>query len=71
MAACHAHRATTSRPPISYARSLQSWCEISDVVNAALFLASDSAAFLTGVLLPVDGGESLSGLLKDTVAKSH
>lgn len=29
-----------------------------DVANAALFLASDEAAFITGVLLPVDGGQS-------------
>lgn len=29
-----------------------------DVANAALFLASDEAAFVTGVLLPVDGGQS-------------
>lgn len=28
-----------------------------DVANAALFLASDEAAFITGVLLPVDGGQ--------------
>jgi NAD(P)-dependent dehydrogenase (short-subunit alcohol dehydrogenase family) len=28
----------------------------SDVANAALFLASDEAAFITGVALPVDGG---------------
>ena len=27
-----------------------------DVANAALFLASDEAAFITGVALPVDGG---------------
>lgn len=31
-----------------------------DVANAALFLASDDAAFITGVLLPVDGGSSLA-----------
>jgi NAD(P)-dependent dehydrogenase (short-subunit alcohol dehydrogenase family) len=30
-----------------------------DVANAALFLASDSAAFITGVVLPVDGGSTL------------
>jgi NAD(P)-dependent dehydrogenase (short-subunit alcohol dehydrogenase family) len=30
-----------------------------DVARAALFLASDDAAFITGVLLPVDGGMSL------------
>ena len=29
-----------------------------DVANAALFLASDEAAFITGVNLPVDGGQS-------------
>lgn len=29
-----------------------------DVANAALFLASDEAAFITGVLLSVDGGQS-------------
>ena len=29
-----------------------------DVANAALFLASDEAAFVTGALLPVDGGQS-------------
>lgn len=30
-----------------------------DVANAALFLASDEAQFITGVLLPVDGGQSI------------
>jgi NAD(P)-dependent dehydrogenase (short-subunit alcohol dehydrogenase family) len=30
-----------------------------DVAYAALFLASDEARFVTGVLLPVDGGQSL------------
>ncbi len=29
-----------------------------DVAYAALFLASDEAAFITGILLPVDGGQS-------------
>jgi NAD(P)-dependent dehydrogenase (short-subunit alcohol dehydrogenase family) len=29
-----------------------------DVAHAALFLASDEAHFITGVLLPVDGGQS-------------
>jgi NAD(P)-dependent dehydrogenase (short-subunit alcohol dehydrogenase family) len=47
---------------------LHRWGEISDVVNAALYLAADGAAFLTGVLLPVDGGETLSGLLRDADA---
>lgn len=30
-----------------------------DVANAAVFLASDEARFITGVLLPVDGGQTL------------
>ena len=30
-----------------------------DIANAALFLASDEARFITGVLLPVDGGLNL------------
>jgi NAD(P)-dependent dehydrogenase (short-subunit alcohol dehydrogenase family) len=31
-------------------------CEPADVANAALFLASDDAAYITGAVLPVDGG---------------
>jgi NAD(P)-dependent dehydrogenase (short-subunit alcohol dehydrogenase family) len=30
-----------------------------DTANAALFLASDEARFVTGALLPVDGGASV------------
>lgn len=30
--------------------------EPSDVANAAIYLASDEAAFVSGVNLPVDGG---------------
>ncbi len=32
-----------------------------DIANAALFLGSDLAAYITGVVLPVDGGWSLGG----------
>jgi NAD(P)-dependent dehydrogenase (short-subunit alcohol dehydrogenase family) len=32
-----------------------------DVANAALFLVSDEAAFITGVALPVDGGHMAGG----------
>jgi NAD(P)-dependent dehydrogenase (short-subunit alcohol dehydrogenase family) len=32
-----------------------------DVAHAALFLASDEAAYITGVCLPVDGGKSCVG----------
>jgi NAD(P)-dependent dehydrogenase (short-subunit alcohol dehydrogenase family) len=30
-----------------------------DVAHAALWLASDDARFVTGALLPVDGGQSV------------
>lgn len=31
--------------------------EVGDVANAILFLASENANFITGVILPVDGGK--------------
>lgn len=31
-------------------------CEPSDIASAAVYLASDDAAFVTGIVLPVDGG---------------
>ncbi|QND54953.1 glucose 1-dehydrogenase (plasmid) [Phyllobacterium sp. 628] len=34
-----------------------------DVANAAVFLASDEAKFITGVCLPVDGGQSCSAVV--------
>ncbi|MCU1566778.1 MAG: 3-oxoacyl-ACP reductase [Pseudarthrobacter sp.] len=44
----------TARTPL--ARGGTAW----DVANAALFLASDDAAFITGASLVVDGGQSLA-----------
>jgi NAD(P)-dependent dehydrogenase (short-subunit alcohol dehydrogenase family) len=44
-----------------------------DVANAALFLASERAAQITGVLLPVDGGTTAgrpAARLKDFMAAS-
>jgi len=35
--------------------------EVDDIVNAAVFLASDEASYVTGVNLAVDGGFSASG----------
>jgi NAD(P)-dependent dehydrogenase (short-subunit alcohol dehydrogenase family) len=34
------------------------WGEIGDVANLALFLASDESKFITGALIPLDGGET-------------
>jgi NAD(P)-dependent dehydrogenase (short-subunit alcohol dehydrogenase family) len=33
--------------------------EPADIGDAALFLVSDAAKFITGVILPVDGGNSI------------
>jgi NAD(P)-dependent dehydrogenase (short-subunit alcohol dehydrogenase family) len=44
----------TARTPLT--RGGTAW----DVANAALFLASDDAAFITGASLVVDGGQSLA-----------
>ena len=36
------------------------WVEVEDVTNAVLWLASDASRYVTGVVLPVDGGRHLS-----------
>lgn len=36
------------------------WGQPADIAGAALFLASPGAAFVTGVILPVDGGYSIA-----------
>jgi peroxisomal 2,4-dienoyl-CoA reductase len=40
---------------------LQRFGRISDIENAALFLCSDAASYITGVTLVVDGGHWLTG----------
>jgi NAD(P)-dependent dehydrogenase (short-subunit alcohol dehydrogenase family) len=35
------------------------WGQVEDVTGAALFLCSEQAAFITGAILPVDGGYSV------------
>ncbi|MEP7302469.1 MAG: SDR family oxidoreductase [Caldimonas sp.] len=48
------HEAIRARTPLGR------WGEPGDVAGAALFLASPAAAFVTGVVLPVDGGYLIS-----------
>ena len=38
---------------------LARWGQPDDIAGAALFLASDASAFLTGTCIPVDGGYSV------------
>lgn len=35
---------------------MKEWGDKHDVAKAALFLASEDAAYITGIALPVDGG---------------
>jgi NAD(P)-dependent dehydrogenase (short-subunit alcohol dehydrogenase family) len=37
---------------------LNRWAQPSDIANAALFLASDAASYITGIALAVDGGSA-------------
>jgi NAD(P)-dependent dehydrogenase (short-subunit alcohol dehydrogenase family) len=39
---------------------LRRWGRPEDVAGAAVFLCSPAAAFITGVILPVDGGYSIA-----------
>lgn len=41
---------------------LQRFGQTSDIANACLFLASDYASFISGAILPVDGGWSQGGV---------
>lgn len=49
-------RTTENRASVSDASAR--WVEISDIVNAVLFLASDASAGVTGHVLPVSRGET-------------
>jgi NAD(P)-dependent dehydrogenase (short-subunit alcohol dehydrogenase family) len=40
---------------------LQRMGRVEEIADMALFLASSHASFVTGAILPVDGGSSLAG----------
>jgi NAD(P)-dependent dehydrogenase (short-subunit alcohol dehydrogenase family) len=59
-------RSVSSRPdPEAYLAEIASEIPmrrialVSDVVGAAVFLASDEAQYITGVALPIDGGRTV------------
>lgn len=42
---------------------LQCFGSLEDISNAALWLCSEQARYITGIVLPVDGGLTLNGSL--------
>jgi 3-oxoacyl-[acyl-carrier protein] reductase len=53
-------RSETFRQKVTHQIPLARWGTAGDIVNAALFLASPAASFITGQILLVDGGEVMS-----------
>lgn len=53
-------------PVVRYMQPLQRQAQPEDVANAVLFLASDRAAQVTGILLPIDGGTTAGPPLAQT-----
>lgn len=53
------HAAPPEGFPVLAGIPMGRWGLAQDIANAALFLASDEAAYITGVVLPVDGGYSI------------
>jgi 3-oxoacyl-[acyl-carrier protein] reductase len=51
---------TEGRAALSAGIPLARFAQPQDIANAACYLASDEATFLTGVCLDVDGGRSLN-----------
>jgi NAD(P)-dependent dehydrogenase (short-subunit alcohol dehydrogenase family) len=55
------HSDPVKSAPIVERTPLGRWGEPKDIAGPVLFLCSDAAAFVTGVVLPVDGGYLLTG----------
>lgn len=53
------HAAPPADYPVLAGIPMGRWGLAKDIANAALFLASDEAEYITGVILPVDGGYSI------------
>jgi NAD(P)-dependent dehydrogenase (short-subunit alcohol dehydrogenase family) len=64
-------------PPLGVYRipgiPMDRWGLSSEIASAALFLASDEASYVTGVLMPVDGGYSVgfSGMGAEKTGEPH
>lgn len=56
VAASKEHDSPPQGYPVLAGIPMNRWGTAMDIANAALYLASDEAAFVTGVILPVDGG---------------
>jgi NAD(P)-dependent dehydrogenase (short-subunit alcohol dehydrogenase family) len=59
VAASAEHDAPPEGYPVLAGIPMNRWGTAMDIANAALYFASDEAAFVTGVILPVDGGYSI------------
>ncbi|MFA7586373.1 MAG: SDR family oxidoreductase [Novosphingobium sp.] len=59
VAASKTHDTPPEGYPVLAGVPVNRWGTAMDIANAALYLASDEAAYVTGVVLPVDGGYSI------------
>ncbi|HVS68057.1 MAG TPA: SDR family oxidoreductase, partial [Mycobacteriales bacterium] len=53
-------------PVLKYMQPLQREAQPEDVANAVVFLASDRAAQITGIVMPIDGGTTAGSSMAQT-----
>jgi NAD(P)-dependent dehydrogenase (short-subunit alcohol dehydrogenase family) len=53
-------------PVLQYMQPLQREAQPEDVANAVVFLASDRAAQITGIVMPIDGGTTAGPSMAQT-----